>query len=90
VVEAFTLSGIIVGLALIREPLGFGTISVPGGAEGIIELFDLKKVWSIVPISIISVSGGGLLLFGYVIALYRYLKTQRGSAPKDDSQEENR
>lgn len=87
--EAITLSGIIIALALIREPLGMGTLSLPGGAEGIVELFHSREEGEIVvPLRLFSVSSGALLLLGYGIALYRYFKEQHGSASQNSTREE--
>ena len=83
VLEAAALAGVILALAVIREPLGLGTFSIPGGAQGIKEIFNSPESNSFFPARIFSVSAGGLLLFGYGIALYRYLRDQNGSTPKD-------
>ena len=76
--EAITLAGIIIAFSLIREPLGMGTLSLPGSAQGITELFSFQdvNVNAIFPARIISVSSGGLLLMGYVTAVYRYFREQ--------------
>ena len=76
--EAFALAGIILALALIREPLGMGTISLPGGVNGMVELFSSTGEETFVAVRIFSVSAGGLLLLGYVTALYRYFKERNG------------
>ena len=86
--EAVTLAGIILAIALIREPLGMGTISLPVGAQGITELFDSSETNTFVPIRLFSVSAGGLLLLGYCTALYRYFREQYGSAPINNAEEE--
>ena len=82
--EAFILSGILIAISLIREPLGMGTISIPGSAQGIIELFDSHNVESIIPGRIFSVSAGGLLLLGYLVALYRYFKERNFSVSEEE------
>ena len=76
--EAIVLALIIIALALIREPLGMGTLSVPGGPQGIIELFAGSDPGLIIPVRVLSTSAGGLLLFGYGVALYRYFREQNG------------
>jgi len=89
--EALILSGIIIAFALIREPLGMGTLSVPGGVQGVIELFSISGPDGFVPLRILSVSGGGLLLLGYATALYRFVREKIGANPKEDfSPEGNR
>jgi len=88
--EAVTMGGIILALALIREPLGMGTLSLPGGINGIIDLFDIYKTENFVFVRIFSVSSGGFLLFGYGIALFRYFRDQYGETPrKGDNPEDN-
>lgn len=76
--EAITLSAIILALALIREPLGMGTLSLPGGAQGMVELFNSRETDEFVFARIFSVSSGGLLLLGYVTAMYRYFRGKFG------------
>ena len=78
--EGITLAGIIIAFSLIREPLGMGTLSLPGGAQGVTELFNFQdsNVNALFPARIISVSSGGLLLMGYITALYRYFREQNG------------
>ena len=88
VVEALTLGGVIIALALIREPLGMGILSFPGGIQGITELFVNQDADSIIPVRIFSISGGGLLLLGYSVALYRYFREQNGSVPRDEDMPE--
>ena len=81
--EAITLSGIILALALIREPLGIGTISIPGSVQGIAELFGGRDADAFVPARILSVSAGGFLLLGYGTALYRYFREQNTGASEE-------
>ncbi len=66
--------------ALIREPLGFLSLSLPGGAQGIILLFSFEKE-AFLPIHVIASSSGALLLLGYGIGLYRYFRSV--NAPKE-------
>ena len=82
--EAVVIAGLVFAFALIREPLGMGTLSFPGGAQGIIELFELGEENTFVPIRILSASAGGLLLLGYGTALYRYARVQSGGAPRNE------
>lgn len=83
--EALVLSGIILAIALIREPLGMGTLSVPGGVQGVIEIFDIGRDDAFIPIRFLSASAGGLLLLGYAVALFRHLREQGGNTPAEDS-----
>ena len=78
--EAATMAGIILAVSLVREPLGMGTISLPGSVHGIIEFFGGQDADTFVPARILSVSAGGLLLLGYVIALYRFFREQNGGS----------
>ena len=77
-IEAGVLAGIIMAFSLIREPLGMGTLSIPGSVEGINELFYSNEVDGFFTIRILCTSAGGLLLLGYAIALYRYLRRHIG------------
>ncbi|MDR2150614.1 MAG: hypothetical protein LBO67_07360 [Spirochaetaceae bacterium] len=69
--EATTVAVVIIALALIREPLGFLCLSIPGGASGIIELFAAHDLESVFHIRLFSSSAGALLLFGYGFAMIR-------------------
>jgi hypothetical protein len=75
VFEALILGGLILALALIREPLGYGSLSLPGGRWGIIELFD-GSGGMIFPVRIISGTAGALLLLGYGLALFRHFRNR--------------
>jgi hypothetical protein len=69
--EALVLGALILALALIREPLGFGSLSIPGGTFGIIELFNYDTGGSL-SLRIISSSTGAFLLLGYGVAFFRF------------------
>jgi len=88
--EALVIAGLILALALIREPLGMGTLSFPGGIQGMVEIFDINVENGYIPVRFLSASAGGLLLLGYGIALFRYFREQSGSVPRDDAQEGDR
>jgi hypothetical protein len=75
--EALILGALIVIFALIREPFGFLSLSLPGGAQGIILLFSFKTE-SFLPVRLIASSAGALLLLGYFLGLYGYFRTQYG------------
>ncbi|MDR3341733.1 MAG: hypothetical protein LBT14_02905 [Treponema sp.] len=74
--EAAALGIFIIAFALIREPLGFMSLSLPGGATGIIQLVEGYDEDSILPIRVLSTSVGALLLFGYGMAIFRNLRNQ--------------
>jgi len=79
--EALMLGGLIVIFALIREPLGYLSLSLPGGARGMVLLFSFSTE-SFLPIHVIASSCGALLLLGYLLGLYRYLKIKY--TPQED------
>jgi hypothetical protein len=75
-IEAACLGLLIIGLSLLREPLGLGSLSFPGGDGGIIELFSAGDDAGFFPIKILAVSGGGFLILGYIVAVYRFFRNQ--------------
>ncbi|MDR0732425.1 MAG: hypothetical protein LBF63_12210 [Treponema sp.] len=85
--EALVFSALILGLSLIREPLGYGCLSLPGIQQGIVNFIEFSQGAQL-PVRIIASSSGALFLLGYGIALFRRLG---GSSPEDaDGEEENR
>ncbi|MDR0524668.1 MAG: hypothetical protein LBG90_02205 [Spirochaetaceae bacterium] len=72
--EAGGLGLIILALSLIREPIGYMSLSLPGGTQGIVELFPPLEDPSFLPLRIISESAGGFLLLGYAGALFHSAK----------------
>lgn len=87
--EAIALAGVILAFALIREPLGMGTLSVPGGIRGEIEVIDITGKTGFIPIQFLSASAGGLLLLGYGVALFRYFRERGGNNPQSETGEGN-
>jgi hypothetical protein len=81
--EAAVLSLFIVAFSLIREPLGYFSLSLPGSPHGIIQIFSSGKESigkeGFLPIFIISGSSGALLILGYGVSLYRYLNSTYNS-----------
>ncbi|MDR2073559.1 MAG: hypothetical protein LBP60_09035 [Spirochaetaceae bacterium] len=75
VLEALVLGGILVALALIREPLGFGVFSFPGGPQGIVTLVSFESSLYF-PVQIIAGSSGGILLLGYGLSLFRRFRNR--------------
>jgi hypothetical protein len=74
-IDAALLGTLIVALALIREPLGFMSLSLPTGeGSGIRELFKDAEGTSLFPIRILASAGGTLLLLGYGVALFHHLR----------------
>jgi hypothetical protein len=72
--DAGSLGTLIIAFALLREPIGFMNLSLPGGVQGIIELFPGFDGDSFLPIKIIAGSAGAFLLLGYGTALFRGVK----------------
>jgi hypothetical protein len=81
-VEGMILSALILGLALIREPLGYGTISFPGGRQGILCPIRFPAE-SYLPVRIFASSAGAFFLLGYGIALFRYFGGNASSPDKE-------
>jgi len=75
--EALVAGSLIVALSLIREPLGFRSLSLPGGAQGIM-LFHPFGEESPFFLRLLSSSFGALLLLGYLLAAYRRAKARYG------------
>jgi uncharacterized membrane protein len=73
--EALVLGVLIVIFALIREPIGFLSLSLPGGARGIVLLFSVDME-SFLPLCLITSSSGALLLLGYFLGLYRHFRAK--------------
>jgi len=64
IAEALILGMLILGLALIREPLGFGSISVPG--------LNIVRFVREEPMRFLQASSGALIILGYGTAVYRH------------------
>jgi hypothetical protein len=79
--ESLIMGALMLMLALIREPLGYLSLSFPGGARGMVLLFSFTTE-SFLPIRLMVSSCGALLLLGYALQLYRYFRE------KDDIQED--
>ena len=74
--EALIPGILIVIFAIIREPLGFLSLSLPGGSQGIILLFSFDTE-SFLPLHLAASSSGALLLLGYFLGLYQYLGEEK-------------
>jgi UDP-N-acetylmuramyl pentapeptide phosphotransferase/UDP-N-acetylglucosamine-1-phosphate transferase len=79
--EALVLSALILGLALIREPLGYGCLSAPGIQRGIVNFIEFPQDTPL-PVRVIAASSGALFLLGYGIALFRRFRGS-SSSPAD-------
>jgi hypothetical protein len=80
--EAAVLGILVIFLSLVREPFGFFSLSLPGGAQGIVLLFSFQG-GSLLPVRVISSSAGALLLLGYGTGLYRRLRGLNSSGEGD-------
>jgi hypothetical protein len=74
--EAAALSLLIIAFSLVREPLGFCTLSLPGGSEGIVFLFVAEEE-AFFPIRLIAAAPGALFLLGYGLVLFRRVESFR-------------
>jgi hypothetical protein len=77
--EALIWGGLLIGFALIREPLGAGSLSMPG-TSGIVLLFAIEE--DFFPVRFIASSAGALLVLGYGAGLYRHFR--KIHAPRED------
>jgi len=76
--EALSLGVFLLAFALIREPISFMSLSLPGGVQGSVMLFSFRAE-SFLPIRLLASSSGALLLLGYFWALYKHMnKEQEG------------
>jgi len=70
--EALVISFIILLFSLVREPFGYGALSLPA-KEGIIEILT-SDIASDIAVKSIASSGGGLILLGFIVGFYRIIK----------------
>jgi Na+-transporting NADH:ubiquinone oxidoreductase subunit NqrD len=77
--EALVLGLLIIGTALVREPLGQGSVSFPGGGLGLVILGAEGESGGPFPLRFLSVSAGACLFLGYGIALFRFIKSRNTS-----------
>jgi hypothetical protein len=78
--ESAVFGGMLIIFSIIREPLGFSSLSLPGGSQGITLLFTFEN--GFLPIRFIASSAGALLLAGYGAGLYRHFR--KIHAPRED------
>jgi hypothetical protein len=72
--ESLILGVLILGLSLIREPLGYGSISFPG--------LDIIRFIREEPLRFLQASSGALICLGYGTALYRRFRNRH--TPSED------
>jgi hypothetical protein len=80
--ESAALGGLLIAVSLLREPLGMGSVSFPGGVEGMVEISGGGHE-GFFPIRIFAVSAGGLLILGYAVALFRYFRAFHGGTEEN-------
>ena len=74
--EALSIGVPIMIFSLIREPVGYAALSLPGGSQGMVFLFSYDTE-SLLPIRLVTSSSGTLLLLGYFGGLYRKVRASR-------------
>jgi len=74
--EALSLGVLLLAFAVIREPLSYVSLSLPGGPQGSVMLFSFN-VESFLPVQLIGSSGGTLILLGYFWALYKRMNKKQ-------------
>jgi len=72
--QAAVLAGLIIVFSIVREPLSFCSLSLPGSSGGLITIMYFRSN-SFFPIGIFASSAGALMLLGYIICLYQYGKS---------------
>lgn len=77
--DVLVYCGLSIALSLIREPLGFLSLSFPGGSRGMIFFF-AGKTSLLYPVSL---SSGAFLLLGYGIVIYNFLRGRNNSGEED-------
>jgi hypothetical protein len=77
--EALILSALILGLALIRESLGYGCLSAPGIRRSIVVFIEFTQDTPL-PVRIAVSSSGVFFLLGYGIALFRRFRAAASSS----------
>jgi hypothetical protein len=72
--QAAVLSGLMIALSIIREPLSYCSLSFPGSSQGMVTIMYFRA-GSFFPMGIFATSAGALLLLGYFICLYQYCRS---------------
>ena len=73
--EALIHGLLILGLSLIREPLGYGSVSFPG--------LDIIRFARTEPLRFLQASSGALIILGYIIAVYRRFRNEITNSEND-------
>ncbi|MCL2066110.1 MAG: hypothetical protein FWG99_01435 [Treponema sp.] len=72
--EAAVLAVLLIIISIIREPISYCSLTLPGSYQGIITIFTFNE-GLFFPIRIFASSGGSLLLLGYIAGLYHYCRS---------------
>ena len=73
VAQAAVLSALLIIFAIIREPLAYCSLSLPGTYKGMVLIFQFNDN-AFFPIRIFISSAGALILLGYFISIYQNIK----------------
>jgi len=73
--QAVFLGGLLIAFSIVREPLSYCSLTLPGTYQGMITIIQFNDD-SFLPINIFASSAGALLLLGYIICLYQYGKNK--------------
>ena len=73
--EAAVLAGLLIVVSVMREPLCFCSLSLPGTYRGMVTLFSFNGK-AFFPVRIMASSAGALLLLGYISGLYQYFRSK--------------
>jgi hypothetical protein len=71
--HAFVLSGLLIAFSVVREPLSYCSLSLPGSYRGLIKVIQFNEN-SFLPIRLLVSSSGALILLGYITGMYQYSK----------------
>jgi hypothetical protein len=71
--KAGVMSGLMILISIVREPLSYCTLSFPGTYQGMITFMYLRESFFL-PIRIFASSAGAFMLLGYIVYLYNYTK----------------
>ena len=69
--QAAVLAGLIIVFSIIREPLSYCSLSLPGTSHGMLTVMYFRS-GQFFPIRIFAASSGALLLLGYFVCLYQH------------------
>jgi hypothetical protein len=76
--EAAVLSLLVIFISLIREPMAFCSLTLPGTYQGFLTIISFNESL-LFPVRIFTGSAGALLLLGYITGLYQNFNNNSGS-----------